>query len=52
MCLKQPVVLVEFTRQLGKEVNGDGVAQVIRFFDGCAQRIHMLGDAVQEELQH
>ncbi len=48
--LQEPEILVEFARDLGKEIDSDVIAEVARFFEGSAQRVGVVRDIMDEPL--
>src|SRR6266850_6275575 len=51
MGFQEPEVLVQFTRDAGKEIGGDFVAEIVALIDGLAKRICVMGDVVDEPLE-
>ena len=51
MGFQEPEVLVQFTRDGGKEVGGDLVAEIITLIDGLAKGIGVMGDVVDEPFE-
>src|SRR6266850_7572036 len=51
MGFQEPEVFVQFTRDAGKEISGDFVAEIVTFVDGLAERVGMVGNVVDEPFE-
>ena len=51
MGFEEPEVLVQFTRDAGKEIGGDFVAEIVTLIDGLAKGVGMVGNVVDEPFE-
>src|SRR5215472_12479363 len=52
VCFEEPEILVEFARELCKQIRSDRITEVIGLLDGRAQRVGVMSHVVHKELQH
>src|SRR6266404_2612481 len=51
MGFQEPEVLIQFTRDAGKKIGGDFVAEIITLIHGLAKYVGMMGDVVDEPFE-